>query len=170
MATAPTRSSQGQGSVKRGHGSHFTSLTPVTSQGTYCVWVSAGAWVHLHMCSVWDDLNRIIYIPLYIALTIFHSSPLHSPSGPFLTPPPHFMTFVAQVSSYPFVQVCGCVCAGVQVCLHMCSVWGDSNHIPLHIYIALTFFYSLFTLPPFLTPPPHFMSTAAQVSSSICVW
>ena len=27
--------SQGQGSVKRGHGSHSPLLTPVTSQGTY---------------------------------------------------------------------------------------------------------------------------------------
>ena len=33
------------------------------------------------------------------------------------------------------VKVCGCVCAGVDactgvwVCLHMCIVWGDSNHI-----------------------------------------
>ena len=35
VATAPMRSSQGQGSVQRGHGSRFTSLTPVTSQGTY---------------------------------------------------------------------------------------------------------------------------------------
>ena len=51
VATAPTRSSQGQGSVKRGHRSQSTSLIPVTSQGTYnytaCGYVCAGVWVRL---------------------------------------------------------------------------------------------------------------------------
>ena len=41
------------------------------------------------------------------------------------------------------VKVCGCVCAsvdactGVWVCLHMCIVWGDLNHIIYTIIIML---------------------------------
>ena len=46
----------------------------------YCVWVClfrcvgaySGVWVCLHICNAWGDLNKCI--PLYIALTNFHSS------------------------------------------------------------------------------------------------
>ena len=59
------------------------------------------------------------------------------------------------------VSVCRCVgvSAGVWVCLHMCSVWGDSNHI---LYMALTFFYS-----PFHSPSlPHTTSSFHVYCSS----
>ena len=86
------------------------------------------------------------------------------------------------------VHVCGCVCrcvgivcAGVWVSvqvwsLHRCTgvfayVWGDSNHIHIPLYIAITIFHPpLHSSLSFLTPSPQFVSSTAQVSSSVCVW
>ena len=82
------------------------------------------------------------------------------------------------------VQVCGCVgvvCAGVWVSvqvwsLHRCTgvfayVWGDLNHIHIPLYIAITIFHPpLHSSLSFLTPSPQFVSSTAQVSSSVCVW
>ena len=50
------------------------------------------------------------------------------------------------------VQVCGCVCAGVDMsvqvygCLHMCIVWGNSNHHYFHIILYIIIYSSNFLL------------------------